>query len=219
MADKDLRASLTEAENLRSEEKDANLKAIADATEGAKAVKEATRMLQEYYHGVHGVGGADTATVLAQASPVDEEAEYQAVAGRKGAYKGNQDAAGNIFGLLEVIQSDFQREIRTTQADEEQAHADYVKQKREDTANMEGKRRQMEHANADLAVAKSKIDLGLSDLQKASDRQGKAIQILDLLWSRCVSVEMTLEERKQKIKQEIDALKQVLTILEPPPQG
>eukprot|EP00397_Hematodinium_sp_SG-2012_P029677 GEMP01031376.1.p1 GENE.GEMP01031376.1~~GEMP01031376.1.p1 ORF type:complete len:679 (+),score=224.82 GEMP01031376.1:53-2089(+) len=211
----ELQTGLQTATELRAEEKESNLKSIVDAKEGETAVAEAVRILKEYYHGVHGVGGADTATVFAQASPVDEEAEFKAVADRKGAYKGNQDSAGNIFGLLEVIQSDFQREIKTTKADEEKSQADFVKQKRDDTANLEGKRKQLENAENDLTIANSKIDLGLSDLQTASDRQGKAIQILDLLWSRCVAVDMSFEERREKVKQEIEALKKVKSILEP----
>lgn len=210
----ELDTTLAEEAELRKEDKDNNITAVKDAKEGLAALEEAVKTLREYYKGIHGVGGADTAAVtLLQASPVDEEAEYQAVADLKGAYKGSQDSAGNIFGLLAVVKSDFQREISTTQSDEKNAQEAFVKQKREDTALLAGKRVELANSENDLKTTKSKIGTAFDDLKSAVDRQGKAIKILELLWERCVSVEMSWEERKAKIEQEIEALKKAVTIL------
>jgi len=209
----ELDKTLAESLKLRGEEKESNMTAIKDAKEGLTALKEALKILTVYYKGVHTVGGADTARVFVQASPVEEEAEWQGVGDIKGAYKGAQGAAGNIFGLLEVIKTDFEREISTTQSDEKESQADYVKQKRDDTKSLKYKRTQLAAAENDLKVTKAKIEVGFSDLRSAAKRQGDAIKALELLWDRCVSVEMTWEERKAKIEKEIEALKKAVTAL------
>jgi len=212
----ELEKTLSKEAKMRSEDKEANLEAIKDAKEGLDALKAATQILTEYYKGVHGVGGADTARVLVQTSPVEEEEEWKGVGGIKGAYKGSQGAAGNIFGLLEVIRTDFEREIRTTQTDEKETQAEYVIQTRDNNASLTTKKTQKANADKDLKVTKSQIEIGFNDLRSASERQGEAIKILDLLWKRCVAVEMTWEERKAKIEKEIEALKKAVKALEPP---
>lgn len=211
----DLEKTLAKDTELRQEDKDNNIKAIKDAKDGLAALESAVQILTEYYKGVHGVGGADTARVFIQASPIDEEGKWQDVSNIKGAYKGSQGASGNIFGLLAVIKSDFQREISTTEADEKKTQEDYVKAKREDSASLASKRTELKNAESDLLITTSKIDIGFKNLETAAERQGKAIKVLELLWDRCVAIEMTPEQRKEKIEKEVEALKKAVEILTP----
>lgn len=92
---------------------------VKDAKEGLEAIKQAIGILKDFYK------GAAKAKVLLQASPIDEEGENPG-SGMDGAYKGNQDAAGGIIGMLEVIQSDFERAIKTTSAAEKVSQRVFV---------------------------------------------------------------------------------------------
>merc|ERR1712014_256355 len=82
---------------------------------------------------------ATVSFVQVHASPVDEDTQGP---GFTGAYKGNQEKSTGIIGLLEVIESDFERTIATTTEAEKTAAADFVefdRQARADIASMETK--------------------------------------------------------------------------------
>jgi len=216
----DLETQLAKDAELRSEDKNNNATALKDAKEGVVAVKEAIRILEDYYKGVHGAGGANTASVKfaqleSRASPVDEADEWNAVSHVTDAYQGNQGQANNIFGLLEVVKTDFQREIRTTEADEKQTQADYVKSKREATALLTSKRTEKKNADKDLIVTNAAIEISTREIEHANDRLAKAEGILAILEPQCVNIDMPWEERKAKIEGEIAALKKAVEILSP----
>merc|ERR1719181_1550659 len=144
---KDLNAALDEATKLRSESKEENLTTLKEAKEGLGAVTEALTVLKVFYK------KAGKATVLLQASPVDEDDPGAA----SGAYKGNQQASKAILGLLEVIVSDFERTIKNTSADEEKEAAEFVKFDRTSKADIAGKTTKTELNDQDLETTKTSI--------------------------------------------------------------
>merc|ERR1719238_2301656 len=85
---KELNAALEEATKLRAESKEENLTTLKEAKEGLGAVKEALTVLKVFYK------KSAKATVLLQASPVDEDDPGAA----SGAYKGNQQASKAVLG-------------------------------------------------------------------------------------------------------------------------
>jgi len=212
---RELEDSLAKETELRGEDKANNLAAVKSAQEGLVATGQAITILKEYYHGKHGHGGAKDAKAFFQASPVDEEAEWQEVAHIGGAYKGAQNKANNIFGLLEVMKTDFQREIRTTKQDEKDTQAAYVIAKRDDSALLATKNTEQKNADTDLTMTKSTIKIRNNDLKSAVERRDKAIGILEVLHDKCVKVDMPWEERKAKIEREIEALKKCNEALQP----
>merc|ERR1712118_234950 len=113
----ELRKGLFEATELRAEEKADNTKTIGDSKEGLEAVKAAIKVLKEFY---------DNAFIQTGFTPAGADRDGNTVkdlapAGQEGTYHGNQDAAKGIFGLLEVIQADFERTTDVTKAAEEEA--------------------------------------------------------------------------------------------------
>merc|ERR1712118_144957 len=107
-----LRKSLFEQTELRDAERATNAKTLEDAKAGLTAVKQATKVLKDFYNALIQQG-----SVSADAQPAISEEEYA----------GNQDAASGIFALLDVIMSDFKREIDTTTTEDEEAEDAYVK--------------------------------------------------------------------------------------------
>merc|ERR1712173_476008 len=120
---------LKKATDVRKKEKKENLQTIKDASSGLEAVTEAIAILSAFYK------QAAKATVLVQASPVDEDTQGP---GFEGAYKGKQEASTGIIGMLEVIKSDFDRTIRHTTEAEAKAHADHVEFDRESRSDTSG---------------------------------------------------------------------------------
>merc|ERR1719155_15717 len=178
--------------------------ALKEAKEGLGAVKEALTVLKVFYK-----KGAK-ATVLLQASPVDEDDPGAA----SGAYKGNQQASKAILGLLEVIVSDFERTIKNTSAEEEKEAAEFVEFDRTSKADIGGKTTKTELNDQDLETTKTSITEKSKDMQTNMDLVDKALEELEELKPLCIDTGMSYEERVEKREEEIDALKRALCILD-----
>merc|ERR1719198_1537255 len=105
--------NLNQSTVMRAEDKEANMMTVKEAKEGLEAVTKALTILKAFYK------QAAKAEVLLQASPVDEDTSGP---GFSSAYKGKQQGAKAIIGLLETIKSDFERTIKKTNEMEEAAH-------------------------------------------------------------------------------------------------
>merc|ERR1712139_59041 len=127
--------ALFEATELRKEEKADNEKTIADSEGGLEAVKGAIAVLKEFYENAF----VQTGFVPAGADRDGNTVKDLAPATQEGTYHGNQDAAKGIFGLLEVIQSDFERTIEKTTAEEEAAQAEFEEYEKKTKTSIEDK--------------------------------------------------------------------------------
>jgi len=189
----------------RKAEKKVNMKTLKDAKEGLGAVTEAIDILKQFYK------QAAKATVLAQASPVDEDT---AGAGFSGAYKGNQKQSVGIIGLLEVIKSDFKRTLRTTEASEKKSAADFVKFDRVSKTDIAGKETKKELDEEDLETTKNAIQQGMTDLKTNADLLDSALKTIEDLKPTCIDTTMSYEERVAKREEEMAALRKALCILD-----
>merc|ERR1712073_237165 len=201
-----LEKALKEETDLRKKEKATNLQTIKDASSGLEAVTEAIAILSAFYK------QAAKATVLAQASPVDEDTQGP---GFEGAYKGNQEASTGIIGMLEVIKSDFDRTVRHTTEAEAKAHAAFVEFDRESRADISGKSTKKKLDEEDLATTLTTIEQKMTDLQTAQDLLDSALKVIEGLKPTCIDTGMSYEERVAKREEEIAALKKALCILDP----
>merc|ERR1719313_676065 len=119
----DLYKALNEATALRKKEKSENEKTIADATMGLNAVKAAIKVLKDFY---------EPGLIQTEYKPPKGDSEGNTVGDlapdtgfENKDYKGNQNAAAGIFGLMEVIQSDFEGTIAATETAESEAASEY----------------------------------------------------------------------------------------------
>jgi peptidoglycan hydrolase CwlO-like protein len=196
---------LATADADRKSEKEVNLQTLKDAREGLAAVKEAINVLKVFYK------NAAKATVLAQASPVDEDTDG---AGFSGAYKGNQKQSTGIIGLLEVMKSDFERTLKVTDATEKRSAADFVLFDRTAKSDIGGKETKVELDKEDLATTNAAIEQGLLDLQTNQDLLDAAVKTIEDLKPTCIDTTMSYDERVQKREEEMAALKRALCILD-----
>lgn len=208
----ELRKALKEATELRAAEKAENEKTLAEADEGKEAVQFAISVLKDFYEnaflqrsGKYVPPNADREgkTVSDLAPEIFDDK-----------YHGKQDHAEGIIGILEVILSDFERTIDTVSAEEKEAQAEFeafekdtqedIDTKEKSKADKEGKLAEEEDHLVDLQDkkkdAKKALDIALSELEK--------------LKGMCVEGEETWEERSAKRREEIEALKEALKILD-----
>jgi len=199
----EIKASQAEATKIRQEEKAVNTKTVADATEAILAVEKATQILKDYYssakEGSLLQGGQGLRAEMKQAEKVP--------------YKGMQATSGGIFGMLEVVLSDFSRLEAQTSHDETAAAAAYEKFMNEADENVDVKTAEVEHKTnsrtvADEKNAASKKQLGLT--QKELD---KAMNYYDKLKEECLDTGLSYDDRKKAREEEIQSLKEALAIL------
>jgi len=202
----DLEDSLKKATKQRDEEKEENAETITSSEEGAKAVAEAIQILQDFYK--------KAAKNLLQASPIDEEGENPG-AGFEGNYKGKQDAAGGIIGMLEVIKSDFERSVRQTSAAEAESHREFVNFDRASKVSIAEKETGKEHAKSDLKSTDIALEEATTDFKDTQKMLDETLKELETLTSECIDTGMSYAERVAAREEEIAALKKALCMLDP----
>merc|ERR1719235_573600 len=215
----ELNEALLEATKQRNQEKANNKKTLTDAKEGLTALKQAIKVLTDYYKGAaksknRYEGGGYEGAALVQASPVAEQMGAEGVeGGAKGAYAGNQAAGAGIIGMLETIASDFMRTLETTEAEEYKASRTFAAFSQETKASISTKETGKKHAEADLDRASAGLIESLNDLRDTQALLDKSLEALEKLRPACVDTGMSYEERVARREAEIDALKQALEVL------
>jgi len=227
----DLDAEMSEATELRTNEKAKNKHTIMDAKAAQRAVGQATAVLKDFY------AKAATATALIQTSKTEPAIihmgteEWQALAnpnfkgsidkGHKDgmqtfgeAYTGNQDAAGGVMALLEVAMSDFanlEADTKASEAESEKTYNDYMT---ESKRSKSVKARKIEMDNSDKADANTKMQEDIAELKSTQDELIAADKYHEKLVPQCVDQGMTWEEVQKARQEEIASLKQALETLE-----
>jgi chromosome segregation ATPase len=203
---KDENREIRETTKQRKEEKEANMETIKTAKEGLAGVTEAIAVLKNFY------SQAAKAASFLQASPVDEDTDGT---GFEGSYKGRQGGVKAIFGLLEVIASDFERTIRKTTEAEEKAHRDFINFDQSGKSSVAGKSTKSELDAQDLKTVRVTLEKKYADMQSQQDLLDEALKELEALKPQCIDTGMTYAERVAKREEEIKALKKAYTMLLP----
>merc|ERR1719424_1788796 len=223
----DLDASTAEATKIRSSEKATNKVTVADAQAAQSAVAAATAVLKDFYE------KASLATGLLQTDagrPTMGSDEWDALAnpnfkgtidkghkagqqtfGKK--YTGQQDSAGGVMAMLDVIASDFanlEAETRASEAKAQETYEDFMVESKKTKAV---KSRKIEMDESDKAAAEVKVQEDTKDLKGTQDELIAADRYYDKLVPQCIDQGQTFEERTASREAEINSLKQALKIL------
>jgi hypothetical protein len=223
----DLDASRKEATKMRTEEKASNKASVEDSQAAQKAVAAATAVLKDFYE------KASLATGLLQtgvARPTMGSDEWDALAnpnfkgtidkghkegmqtfGKK--FTGQQDQAGGVMAMLEVVLSDFSNEEADTKAAEAKSQETYDDFMTESQRTKATKMKKIEMDEADKAAAESKLQEDTKDMKGTQDELIAANRYYDKLVPQCIDQGQTFEERTAARESEIASLKQALKIL------
>merc|ERR1719401_637153 len=194
---------------MRKEEAEEAELTITEAKAGQDAVKQATKILQDFY------AKADAESVdlsLAQKGPLDDAPDAGFDNGE--AYTGSQDSAGGIVGMLDVIESDFKRTIATTtkaEAKAKQEHNDFMTE-----SGMSLAEKEMAEEQNTKYKEEAVEELEAADEELASQTELLQTSLKELLELKptCIDTGMTYEERVALREEEMAALKKAMCLLE-----
>jgi len=207
-----LKKALLEKTELRSEENVENTKTVAMSAEAIESVKLALGVLKEFY---------DKALFVqtAKYTPPKSDRDGNTVGdlapkvfGEK--YGGAQSESKGIVGILEVILSDFERTKTDTTSDEAQAKKEFEKFESDTNADVKTKEGSIKKKDGEVTQAEADILAEQEKLSNAKDLLESSKKALDDLKAMCVEGEETWEERKKKREDEIEALKEAMTIFD-----
>merc|ERR1719473_2611655 len=210
----DLYKALNEQTQLREEDHTDNVNTLADAKAGLEALKGALSVLEKFYNNPAGFVQTQYEPFKAAGSGADGKTVADMAPGTfEGAYEGKQQQSKGVIGMLNVIKSDFERSISTTEqteTDNEAAFQEFktttetdIGEKKSSKKTKEGEK---ENASADLVEAKD-------ENQDAQTLKGEALAELEKLKPACVSTGSSYEEKVARRKQETEALKEATKIL------
>merc|ERR1719421_597444 len=221
---------MTAATKMRQKEKAQNKVTVDDSAAAAKAVAAATAVLKKFYE------GASTATGFTQVSTDEERPrmgtdEWNALANpnfkgtvdkghKKGmqtfgkTYQGQQDEAGGVFAMLEVISSDFQTLKADTESNEataQQTYDDFMADSKKQLA-VNDKEIEMLTNDKETSTADKMTDT--KDLKATQDQLLAADRYYEKLKPTCVDSGVSYADRVKARAEEIQSLKEALHILE-----
>merc|ERR1712166_1366387 len=110
----------SEAQEARTEESAENEVTVQEAEAGSEAVTMAIDILNKFYKS----RAKETVDLALAQGPMDDAPDAGFDNGE--AYTGAGAESGGIIGMMEVIQSDFERTISETKAAEKQAEQDHL---------------------------------------------------------------------------------------------
>jgi len=186
-----------EMDAIRAEEKAAYDKAKAELELGITGVQKALGVLKDYYGNKAG----------------DFEAFMQQPAKPKLHSKAS-GAGGSIIDILEVVESDFTKNLAAEETQEEDAIAVYEKTTQDNKLATTMKSQDVKYKTQEFKG----LDKSITELSTERDTTNTELEaVLEYyakIKDRCIAKPETYEERKARREAEIQGLKQALNILE-----
>jgi len=182
-------AAQKQADELRAEEKAAWEAAKADYESGIEGVGMALQVLRDYY--------------------AEKEKAFMQVAHDKAT-----GAATGIIGMLEVVESDFTKNLAEGTAAEAMAVEEYEKLTQDNKIATAEKTTAAKYKNKDKKETEERL-VGLKeDKESASTEYAAIMEYWEKLQPMCIAKPEPYAERKRRREAEIKGLKQALQILE-----
>jgi chromosome segregation ATPase len=187
-----------EMDKIRADQKAAFDTAKAELTLGLAGVRKALDILKGYY------GNNAESFALVQgdqpAKPVN--------------FKKAEGAGGSIIGILQVVESDFAKNL----AQEEQEESDNIEEYEKETQSNKVETTEKQQSVKYKVQEFKALDKAIADMtseKETLDTQLKAVlEYYDKIKDRCIAKPEGYEERKRRREAEIAGLKEALSILE-----
>jgi len=217
-------AGIAKATADREAEKAKNAATVKDAETGLTAVTQAITVLKEFY--------AKAATPVEQPAPIKGPIKWDpraiqllspsfvqttstnkagAPEMEEGAYTGMGN--GGVLGLMEVVQSDFEKLISETSATEAEAAKIYDEFMADSDQEKAVKSADMTHKKTAQQGKESKLTTAKKDLRLVGEELTAALAYYEKLKPSCEEKAMSYEEVVAQRKAEIESLKEALEIL------
>merc|ERR1719261_2172136 len=205
----DLNEQQETSTKLRKQEHAENENTVIEAEAGLEAVSEAIDILDKFYKTA---AKENVDLGLVQKGPLDDAPDSGFDNGE--AYTGAGGESGGILGMLDVIKSDFERTISTTNKAESSNEKEYQKFMTESSKSLVEKKMAEEQKTNQKDDAITELESADEDLRAQTDILKVAIRELLELKPTCVDTGMSYEERVARREDEIESLKKALCALE-----
>eukprot|EP00929_Paragymnodinium_shiwhaense_P046806 TRINITY_DN23812_c0_g1_i1.p1 TRINITY_DN23812_c0_g1~~TRINITY_DN23812_c0_g1_i1.p1 ORF type:complete len:705 (+),score=322.09 TRINITY_DN23812_c0_g1_i1:123-2237(+) len=199
--------AVKEATELRSKEKAENEATLQDAKDGQTAIAEVIQVLQDFYG-----KAADATALLQDKSDAKQQPTPPPVFDEP--FKGQQTDSKNVLAMMEVIQSDFARlESETAEAEANAAneHDNFMETS---TADKEQKNKDIKDKTTEQTNKEGDLLNTETDLENAQKELDAAMVYYDKLKPSCVNAGTSYGDRVGRREEEIQSLKEALSILD-----
>jgi chromosome segregation ATPase len=191
--------SQAEWDKIRQEENAAYKETKADLEKGLEGVRMALKVLKDYY------SAGETAAFM------QGETGQPAV---PETHEKSSGAGSSIIGMLEVIESDFAKNLSEATTEEDSAAFDYEKGTQENKVSKTMKEQDVKYKLQEAASLDKAIAEDSSDLEGTQTELDSVLEGSKTIRAMCVAKPESYEERKARRESEIAGLKQALAILE-----
>merc|ERR1719161_2304609 len=196
----ELAETQAEMDKIRKEENEIYVTAKADLEEGINGVQGALKVLRDYYEGAAFLQ-SNVAEMMNQPSP---PAGHSKASG----------AGGSIIDMLEVIESDFAKNLAEVEEEEATAAATYEKVTQENKITRATKEQDVKYKTKEFTGLDKEIAELSTDKVSAETELDAVLDYDAKIKATCIAKPETYEERKKRREAEIAGLKEALSILE-----
>merc|ERR1719487_1831976 len=201
----DLAKSQADMDKIRREENAAYTQAKKDLSLGLSGVRKALGVLRDYY------GGAASASSMLQDGMDMSSAMQQPAMPVK--HSKASGAGGSIMDILEVVESDFAKNLASEETQEADASAEYEKQTQENKITKTMKEQDVKYETAEFKGLDKTVSELSSDRETTNSELGAVLEYDGKIKERCIAKPETYEERKRRREAEVQGLKEALSIL------
>jgi prefoldin subunit 5 len=201
----ELDAATAKATELRNAEKAKNKETIADAKAASVAVGQALAVLKEFY------AKAAEATALVQGQQRGWEDDAPETFSKT--YTGLGDENGGVVGMLEVIASDFARLESDTTTAEETAASEYKTFMNDSEVDKATKSTDSDNKSKTKTRKEGELVTTNKDLKGTQAELDAALSYYEKLKPSCVDAGVNYDDRVKRREEEIQSLKEALSIL------
>merc|ERR1719316_58241 len=192
----------SEMDSIRAEEKAAFDTAKADLELGISGVQKALGVLRDYYQGAAFVQNGQKFDAFMQ-QPAAPQAHSKA-----------GGAGGSIIDILEVVESDFAKNLAAEETEEADAVAVYEKTTQENKLSTTMKSQDVKYKTKEFKGLDKSISDLTGDRDTTSTELGAVLDYYGKIKERCIAKPESYAERKPRREAEIKGLKEALSILE-----
>jgi len=219
-------AAVTKATEERQAEKEKNQGEIDEAKKAQASTNKALTVLKDYYEKAANQVDLPEAEgpikydprslqILSKASGGALVQQGQKVPGapemESGKYTGMEN--GGVVGMLETIESDFADLIAETASSEAEATRVFEQFKNDSAQDKAVKETEMQHLSDTQTEKESDLQTAKQDTRSTQKELQAAVDYYEKLKPDCVKKATSYEDKVAARKQEIDSLKEALTIL------
>jgi len=185
-----------ELDKARQESHTAYVTAKGELEEGLAGVRAALSILRDYY--------GSSAALIQSSLEQPKVPQHSKATG----------AGSSIIGILEVVESDFAKNLATEETAEEDAAAEYAKVTQENKVTKTMKDADVKYKTQEFAALDNKIAELSSDRDTTGSELDAVLEYYGKVKERCIAKPETYEERKKRRDAEIAGLKEALRVLE-----